>query len=459
MLLIPFLCDAQQWSKIDCGTEYAVGLKSDGTIWSWGFNGNGQLGLANTTAQNAPTQIGTASNWKDIATGSFHCLAVKTDGTLWAWGLNGNGQLGNGNTTQQNAPVQIGTATNWATVEAGFLHSLALKSDNTLWAWGFNSNGQLGIGSTVDTSSPVQVGTDADWDQISTGGAHTLGIKNNGTLWSWGVNATGQLGQGNTTDYNIPTPVGTNTNWTMVSAGFEFSLALQADGSIWSWGFNGNSQLGDDGLGVQQNAPVNFELTKDWKFIEAGASYGFALKNDNRLFTWGFNGNGQLGVGNTLQQDNIIQSGTDTDWELIAGADGANISNTVLGTHTLALKSAKTAICATGANYQGQLGDGTTIDTDQFNCNTGVLNVGVDDYAAVEGIKIYPNPTSGLLHIQSTSKAVINELTLYNLSGQIIKKIELKALSNIDVSDIPSGIYVVELKGAGNTYRERFVIQ
>ena len=458
LVLVPGLCNAQQWEKIDCGTEFSVGIKSDGTLWSWGFNGNGQLGQGTTTAQNLPTQIGNATNWKDVATGSFHCLAIKTDGTLWSWGLNGTGQLGDGTLVQQNMPIQIGTATNWKSVEAGFVHSLAIKNDNTLWSWGYNSNGQLGIGSTVDTSRPVQVGTATNWKQISAGGAHTIALQNDGSLWSWGANTTGQLGLGNTTDSNIPTRVGTNTNWTMVSAGFEFSLGLQSDASIWSWGFNGNSQLGDDGLGAQQTSPVNFEISKDWKLIEAGASFGFAIKNDNRLFTWGFNGSGQLGVASTVQQDNIVQVGTDTDWEMIAGADGANINNSILGVHTLALKNPKNAICGTGGNYQGQLGDGTTFDTDQFNCNIGVLNVGVNDYSLNEDVKIYPNPTNGIINIESSSSVKIERFKLYSLTGQVLKKLDMDNNVSIDISDIPPGAYVLELEGEGLFFRERLII-
>ncbi len=115
--------------------------------------------LVNTTNQYSPVQVGTANNWASVSTRYFHTLALKTDGTLWAWGDNANGQLGIGNTTNQISPVQVGTANNWASVAIGARHSLALKSDNTLWAWGRNDEGQLGIGNYPDQYSPVQLGT------------------------------------------------------------------------------------------------------------------------------------------------------------------------------------------------------------------------------------------------------------------------------------------------------------
>jgi alpha-tubulin suppressor-like RCC1 family protein len=144
ILFLPLTGIAQQWTKVDAGSEFTLALKSDGTLWAWGFNGNGQLGLGTTTAQSSPTQIGTATDWQDVAAGAFHSLAVKADGTLWSWGLNGQGQLGLGTMTQETSPTQVGTATNWKSVEAGFIHSFAIKNDNSLWSWGLEHVWSIG---------------------------------------------------------------------------------------------------------------------------------------------------------------------------------------------------------------------------------------------------------------------------------------------------------------------------
>src|SRR3989337_2999238 len=129
-----------------------------------------------------------------IAAGSYHTLAIKSDGTLWAWGYNYSGQLGDGTTSNKTTPVQIGTGTNWSQIAAGGYHTLAIKSDGTLWAWGGNSFGQLGDGTSSDyKTTPVQIGTGTNWSQIAAGGYHTLAIKSDGTLWAWG-NYYGQLG-------------------------------------------------------------------------------------------------------------------------------------------------------------------------------------------------------------------------------------------------------------------------
>ncbi|MBI5307691.1 MAG: hypothetical protein HZB37_04995, partial [Planctomycetes bacterium] len=142
--------------QISVGDHHTLAVKSDGTLWAWGYNGYGALGDGTTTQRNAPVQIGTDTMWVSVSGGRFYTLAVKSDGTLWAWGNN----IG-------NAPVQIGTDTKWVSVSAGANHKLAVKSDGTLWAWGFNMYGQLGDGTNTDKYAPVQIGTDTKWVSVS----------------------------------------------------------------------------------------------------------------------------------------------------------------------------------------------------------------------------------------------------------------------------------------------------
>ncbi|WP_286019109.1 RCC1 domain-containing protein, partial [Candidatus Venteria ishoeyi] len=110
---------AQNWEQINSGTEFSLALRSDSTAWSFGNNGNGQLGHGNLTNTNEPVQIGTEHIWKAVIAGSFHSLLLHNNGSLWVCGLNGNGQLGLGNTTQVNSPVQIGSRTVWIKADAG----------------------------------------------------------------------------------------------------------------------------------------------------------------------------------------------------------------------------------------------------------------------------------------------------------------------------------------------------
>ena len=196
-----------------CGAEdcraitHALFLKTDGTLWAWGENTFGQLGIENADDQHLPARVGTATNWTTIAAGENHSLALRADGTLWAWGWNAFGQVGDGTLTDRATPQPIGSDTNWAVIAAGYRHSMALKTDGTLWTWGCNATGQLGDGSLVTTNAPMQIGA-GDWVAIAGGQKHSAALKADGTIWTWGSNEVGQLGDGTTEPRLVPTEVG-----------------------------------------------------------------------------------------------------------------------------------------------------------------------------------------------------------------------------------------------------------
>ena len=169
--------------------------------------------MGDTTDRSVPVQVGTDTNWASAAAGLGHTVAVKTNGTLWAWGNNSNGQLGLGvgDTTDRSVPVQVGTDTLWASVAAGSMDTVAVKTNGTLWAWGCNVQGSLGNGAFGggQNPTPAQVGIETLWAStlwasVAEGDMDTLAVKTDGTLWAWGNNSNGQLGDG--TINNSPTP-------------------------------------------------------------------------------------------------------------------------------------------------------------------------------------------------------------------------------------------------------------
>jgi alpha-tubulin suppressor-like RCC1 family protein len=288
--------------SVTAGSGHTLALKTDGTLWAWGYNYFGQLGDGTVyNSKNSPVQVGTATNWQSVVAGAYQTLALKTDGTLWAWGFNTYGQLGDGTAVNKSSPVQIGTTTNWQSVAAGYGHTVAIKNDGTLWAWGWNPYGQLGDGTTGSESSPEQIGTTTNWLSVTAGYYHTVALKNDGTLWAWGDNSSGQLGDGSQVNKSSPVQIGTATNWLFVEAGFAHTMAIKRDGTLWAWGYNSYGQLGDGTTGVPNSkySPVQIGTATNWQSVVAGYSHTAALKNDGTLWTWGRNNYGQLGNGNT----------------------------------------------------------------------------------------------------------------------------------------------------------------
>lgn len=220
------------WSIVSAGGYFNAAIKTDGTLWTFGYSGYGRLGnnTSNGNNRSSPIQVGSLTDWSKVATGGAHTLAVKTNGTLWSWGRNVFGQLGINDTNNRSSPVQVGSLTTWSNVACGYGFSLAIKTDGTLWSWGRNLMGQLGQNDVVYRSSPVQVGALTTWGKIDGGSNHCVAIKNDKTLWSWGYNGAGQLGIGSVIYRSSPVQVGSLTTWLNIAVGVNanFSMGLKS---------------------------------------------------------------------------------------------------------------------------------------------------------------------------------------------------------------------------------------
>jgi len=337
LILLLLLLMTQAAMAVTAGGFYTLAIKSDGTLWAWGKNSEGQLGDGSNDATSVPKLV--ASGFSAVAAGDKHTLALKPDRTLWAWGLNGNGQLGDGTQISRSSPVSVGSG--FSSMSAGEQHTVALKSDGSLWAWGYNVNGQVGDGTASQRLSPVKIGT--DFVSVAAGYQHTLAIKNDGSLWAWGNNGSGQLGDGTTTNRSSPVMIG--TGFTAVAAGQTHTVALKADGSLWAWGSNALGQLGlGNGTTASQNTPI--QVATGFSYVTTGVAHTVALKTDGTLWAWGYNGFGQLGDGSLINQSSPVQIDT-------------GVTSFAAGyAHTVAFKSEGT-LWAWGHNEIGQLGDGS----------------------------------------------------------------------------------------------------
>ena len=198
---------------------------------------------------------------------------------LFAWGYNVAGQLGLGDTTDRDVPTRVGTATDWVSMVSGGYHSLAINSSGELFAWGAHSSGQLGLGDTTSRNVPTQVGTATDWVSVVSGYQHSLAINSSGELFAWGYNEVGQLGLGdNTINRNVPTQVGTATDWVSVVGGVYHSLAINSSGELFAWGYNYDGQLGLGDNTINRNVPTQVGTATDWVSVVGGYQHSLALK-------------------------------------------------------------------------------------------------------------------------------------------------------------------------------------
>ena len=299
-----------EWKSLPVGfpDRAAGGIKVDGTLWTWGYNSAGRLGDGTTLDRSSPvTTAGGGTNWRQLSVGSTTSAAIKTDGTLWTWGRNINGELGDGTTLSRSSPATTaGGGTTWSQVACGYnALAAAIKTDGTLWTWGYNATyGAVGDGTTVNKSSPVTTaGGGTTWSQVAAGFNTSAAVKTDGTLWTWGQNTYGSVGDGTTLDRSSPvTTVAGGTTWSQVAAGYFTSAAIKSDGTLWTWGYNNNGQLGD-GTTLNRSSPVTTVAGgTNWKQVVSNTFAASAIKTDGTLWTWGYNQYGQLGDGTTISR-------------------------------------------------------------------------------------------------------------------------------------------------------------
>lgn len=353
------------------GSHHAIALLSDGTAWGWGMASAGQLGvgsgpIAGEMYLSIPTQLVTPSGvqWDRIVGGGAHSFGIQSDGTLWAWGHNSNGQLGLGDSADRLVPTQVPGGATWIDVAGSAAFSIGIQSDGTLWTWGQNQLGQLGHGDTTNRNTPTQVTTPsgATWESVSASGDFAFGIQSNGTLWAWGRNGEAQLGLGDSADRLVPAQVAnpnpSGATWVDVAGGGWHAVGLQSDGTLWTWGGfgpTGMSNTGKLGHGDGDYRLVPTQVTAPsatWESIGAGSRNSYAIQSDGTLWAWGQNTFGRLGLGDTDNR-NIPTQVTTPSGPWVTATGGSQ------GTHFFAVHS-DGSIWAAGNGQLGQIGIGVT---------------------------------------------------------------------------------------------------
>ena len=364
------------------GARGTIVMKSDGTVWAWGLNAYGKLGIGqdptNFVRATVPMEVHGAGNngfFHSISTimgGEVHNVALKSDGTVWCWGWNSFGQLGDGTTNDEYVPVQTGLnavppLTSVTKLGGRPYFTLAVKSDGTIWAWGMNRYGQMGNNTVNPLTGPqvtVPVLVSNSWPggavnnpkQVTCGYQFGAALLTNGTVWTWGSGSHGELGDGATTANYTPVQVPNLTNIVAISAGWFHILALRSDGTVWDWGNNVNGELGD-GTAINRFSPVQALNVSNIASVSGGDAHSTALASNGVVWKWGLNDLGELGNGSTNSSPNSFPA------PILADQYGAGFSNIVLASardyHNIAVK-ADGSVWMWGANDQGQCGNGTT---------------------------------------------------------------------------------------------------
>ena len=385
---------------VSCGYYHTIAVKKDGTVWSWGNNEYGQIGIGSTTNTSTPTKIPTLFNIQSVACGYNHTLALNNNGEVLTWGNNINGQLGDGSNFNRSTPVLVKNLKNIVFIDGGEEHTIALTSNGDVWAWGKNEDGQLGDGTNINRSEPVMVSNLSDVKLLAAGSEHNLALKNDGTLWAWGNNDRGQLGDISYRDRNIPVKVSEVKNfidiikiaaddgysgaitkngdvWAWgrqnefisssiihpayfidiskvqdISCGKSHMLAIKEDNSVWAWGGNNYGQLGDNAIYDQTTTPVSVEGLSNIQMIATGNQYSMALKDNSSVWVWGANFYGKLGVAYDILKPYVEKPVMlNSIWDVKFIDCGYH--------HSVALKK-DGSVWSWGYNRYGQLGTGDT---------------------------------------------------------------------------------------------------
>jgi alpha-tubulin suppressor-like RCC1 family protein len=361
---------AQAFGSVASGEAHSlmvlkVGTAEVGTVRAWGSNSHGQLGIGTTPASaNVFMKVDNLTNVTAVAAGSSFSMALKADGTVWTWGLNTSGQLGNGTTTNSSVPVQVSLPT-VRSIAAGSNFAVAVLADGTMRAWGANNSGQLGNGNTTQQLTPVPVtgvtGVSTNPGAVAAGFSHTLAVKSTGAVQAWGLNSSGQLGRNPSTTPNSTTALTVPgvSGATQVAAGSAASYARLTSGAVSSWGANGAGQLGN-GNTTNNFTPANIPGLTSVATVAAGGLSAAVTRTDHSIRTWGLNTSGQLGIGTS----GSVSVPTPVTLENGAIQIAVGAVQMVVVRYNPSLpgdSNAQTFIWAWGANGNGQLGTGNTI--------------------------------------------------------------------------------------------------
>ncbi len=415
-----------QVNQLIAGFYGAFAIKNNGTVAAWGYSIGYQLGLGDTVLQQSPAIIPDLAGVNHIAVANASVYAVLNDGSVKVWGDNGFGQLGIGRISDISTFFSQNSLYGTKKIVTGSQSAYALFWDGTVKAWGNNQYGQLGIGNETAQYTPITISNLNNVESLSSyPGSNTVyAVLRDGTVKAWGENTYGELGIGNTTNHNSPVTVNNLSDVKEVVAGNHCAFALLNDGTVKAWGLNNYGQLGIGNTQNQSTPVIISGLTDVRKIAVADSgqtrSVYALLDHDGVLVAWGYNGNGELGIGNTVSSSTPVCTSVNYAVDVVAG-NGFAFAIDASGYHT--------TIMAWGSNYQGVLGTGNPspqyypVDIGLFYVGS-IMVSGTSVYALAEGcIYSWGNNTYGQLGVgDASNKTIPTQVSnFYNVSQLVAK--------------------------------------
>ncbi|KAB2011241.1 hypothetical protein ES319_D09G006800v1 [Gossypium barbadense] len=305
--------DGHDIISITCGADHTIAYSlSNAEVYSWGWGDFGRLGHGNSSDLFTPQPIKALHGLriKQIACGDSHCLAVTMEGEVQSWGRNQNGQLGLGTTEDSPVPQKIKAfqGISIKMVAAGAEHTAAISKEGALYGWGWGRYGNLGLGDRNDRLVPEKVSTlnEEKMNMVACGWRHTISVSVIGGLYTYGWSKYGQLGHGDFEDHLVPYKVEAlaDSSIKQISGGWRHTMALTSDGKLYGWGWN---KFGQVGVGENTDicSPVQVKFPNDQRVVQVscGWRHTLAITEEQNIFSWGRGTNGQLGHGESMDRN------------------------------------------------------------------------------------------------------------------------------------------------------------